>query len=155
MDQQHPTAQLPDHLAATYPFDPAGVLEVGETEGVPWVLAKAPRYGVNGYVCVPEGHPWVEVGASPLGSESIGSGTSRVWGAATFCHGRWFGFDTQHVGDVWSDDFIWDASKREDVHLEMSIGLGELWSSAPKYHSMDSVREMVQAMAQDAADALA
>lgn len=72
------------------------VVAHGEIEGVPWVSAKAPLYGaVNGYVRLPDGHPWLEV------KETWEIQNSIPWGEITYGKGSWIGFDSIHAGQYW------------------------------------------------------
>ena len=52
---------------------------------------------VNGYVKLPEGHPWLEI-------EEDWDIPSNVHGGITFRDNEgWIGFDTNHGWDVWPD----------------------------------------------------
>lgn len=69
----------------------------GVEEGVRWATCNAPMYGaVNGYVLVPEGHPWhgLDYDAEEL--------DVRAPGGLTFGSvDGWIGFDTLHFMDLW------------------------------------------------------
>ncbi|QFP97013.1 hypothetical protein SEA_SUERTE_42 [Gordonia phage Suerte] len=69
-------------------------LASGVENGVRWVTCVAPIYGaVNGYVLLPEGHPWRGLDYDQIDVE--------VHGGLTYGHDGWIGFDTLHAGDVW------------------------------------------------------
>lgn len=73
------------------------VVASGDFEGFPWVAARAPLYGaVNGYVRLPDGHPWLEWLAEGKYVEN-----SVPWGELTFQQGNWVGFDSMHSGQYW------------------------------------------------------
>lgn len=75
------------------------VVASGEIDGIPWVAARAPRYGaVNGYVRVPDNHPWLDV-TDYIDIECIE--TEVPWGGFTYHKGNWFGFDSMHAGQWW------------------------------------------------------
>ena len=66
----------------------------GIEDGVVWVTCEAPLYGaVNGYVRIPESHPW-----HGLDYDDI---DVNVHGGLTYGHGDWVGFDCMHLGDYW------------------------------------------------------
>lgn len=130
----------PWHLK-DYPLDKERVLETGETEhGYIWVTAKAPLYGVNGYVRIPDeikNHPWQE--------EELFDVYGDAWGGETFREGRWHGFDTQHFNDAWDEEYIWAYPKEKYRKMASCYGSREaLW------HTPESVAQMAQAMAEQA-----
>lgn len=68
--------------------------EHGVESGVEWTL----RPGVaedswNGYVRLPDGHPWMGLGEDDIPVD--------VHGGLTYKNGPWIGFDTVHAGDGW------------------------------------------------------
>lgn len=82
----------------------------GEHLGIPWVVAKAPMFGaLNGYVRLPEGHPW-----HGLDYEEI---EVDVHGGVTYHSGGWIGFDTLHFADIWpgSPEFMKESSSPSDI----------------------------------------
>lgn len=69
-------------------------LEHGTEVGIDWATVRAPLYGaVNGYVRIPEGHPWHGLGYDDIDVE--------VHGGLTYANDGWVGFDTLHGGDCW------------------------------------------------------
>ena len=77
----------------------------GYEEGVRWATKTAPMYGaVNGYIQLPEGHPWraheLQLGEGP---------DIDVHGGITYGPDAsgWIGFDTLHAGDVWPGSPSW------------------------------------------------
>lgn len=74
------------------------VLEHGTENGIDWVTCRAPMYGaVNGYVRIPESHPWRDL---IYDDEAV---DVTVNGGLTYSNDEWFGFDTMHAGDLWPD----------------------------------------------------
>jgi|GEM_PF-3048151 len=72
-------------------------IDSGVENGVEWATCQAPLYGaVNGYVRVPEGHPWSGMAYSDINVEVHGGLTYE--GAD-----GWIGFDTLHSGDYWPE----------------------------------------------------
>ena len=77
-------------------LSPAGMtpLDGGIEEGVVWATVEAPIYGaVNGYVKLPEGHPWAGLCTLVLDVD--------VNGGITYDMDGWIGFNTLHSGDYW------------------------------------------------------
>jgi hypothetical protein len=96
-------------------FSPTQVVASGVEDGVEWITYPAPIYGaINGYVRLPEDHPW-----RGLDYDHI---DVAVNGGLTFHSGDWIGFDTLHAGDYWpgnpygphSGDVHWTASMVAD-----------------------------------------
>lgn len=88
-------------------------VESGTEDGIEWATVNAPLYGaVNGYVKLPEGHPWREL------ELQMGEGEVDVHGGITYGPDPdgWCGFDTLHYQDNWPgspnrdfDGIDWDA----------------------------------------------
>jgi hypothetical protein len=91
----------------------------GVIDNIPWVSARAPRYGaVNGYVRLPGGHPWLEV----ENGYEIQNGIP--WGEITYMEGNWIGFDSLHAGQYWPSDDRYNRRWDGDTLMteEMVIG---------------------------------
>lgn len=75
------------------------VVKHGVLEGIPWAVCRAPRPGVNGYIRLPEGHPWAVSTWVEMWSLDI-----ECPGGITYMPDKdnWIGFDTLHYGDYWS-----------------------------------------------------
>lgn len=72
------------------------VIDRGVVDGIVWVTCKAPMWGaVNGYVRVPDDHPWHGL---HYDDEAV---DVQVNGGLTFANADWIGFDTLHAGDWW------------------------------------------------------
>lgn len=69
----------------------------GWRNGIEWCIVRAPLYGaVNGYVKIPEDHPWY--------GKSYDEIDADVHGGLTYgSQDGWIGFDTLHSGDYWPD----------------------------------------------------
>ncbi|SLF32685.1 Uncharacterised protein [Mycobacteroides abscessus subsp. bolletii] len=105
-------------------------IETGQVDGIEWATVEAPLYGaVNGYVRVPEGHPWFGLDYEAIDVEVHGGLTYGAVGIA----GHWIGFDTLHGGDIWPGnpgyqprapfDVNWDADMvaRETKKLAAAV----------------------------------
>ncbi|WP_293817654.1 hypothetical protein [uncultured Corynebacterium sp.] len=99
-------------------------------------------YSINGYVTLPEGHPWLEYGylvANPAVDVD-------VHGEITYHEGRTIGFDTAHFGDAWHPEA---PGTKRTLELEGGprwIPKGRLWSES-------MVREETIRLARQAAQA--
>jgi hypothetical protein len=94
------------------------VLANGEHEGFPWVAARAPLYGaVNGYVRLPDNHPWLHT------EEYIEN--SIPWGELTYNRGNWIGFDSLHSGQHWPEQTYGPFDGDTIMTEEMVIGWAE------------------------------
>lgn len=70
------------------------VADEGVEDGIEWATANAPLYGaINGYVKVPEDHPWHGLDYDDIDVE--------INGGLTYARDGWIGFDTLHSGDYW------------------------------------------------------
>ncbi|MEX3609754.1 hypothetical protein VVR12_01740 [Rothia sp. LK2588] len=102
----------PWHLK-DYPLNKDDVLETGEINGYIWVTAKAPFYGINGYIRIPDAHtnhPWQEEGDYICDQDSFDDDAECwEWGEETFHDGRWHGFGTQHFNDAWPAAYVWEG----------------------------------------------
>lgn len=80
------------------PSPKMSVLDRGVEDGIVWVTCKAPLWGaVNGYVRVPDDHPWHGL---DYDNEAV---DVQVSGGLTYANEDWIGFDTLHSGDYWPD----------------------------------------------------
>lgn len=63
-----------------------------------WAVVAAPLYGAyNGYIRLPDGHPWLSI------NDPMFNTPCEVNGGITYKQGNWFGFDTMHSWDVWPE----------------------------------------------------
>ncbi|AAN12761.1 gp121 [Mycobacterium phage Omega] len=70
------------------------VVDHGTEAGIDWATCEAPLYGaINGYVRIPEGHPWHGLNYEEIYVEAPGG--------LTYSENGWIGFDTLHLGDYW------------------------------------------------------
>lgn len=71
------------------------VVDHGVEAGIVWATCNAPLYGaVNGYVQIPDGHPWAGLDYDEIDVE--------VHGGLTYGGSNgWVGFDALHCGDNW------------------------------------------------------
>lgn len=78
------------------------LVDGGVHEGIEWATCKAPVFdAVNGYVRVPEGHPWHGL---DYDSEEI---DVEVNGGLTYGSvDGWIGFDCLHLGDWWPGEGV-------------------------------------------------
>ncbi|UIU47031.1 hypothetical protein [Microcystis phage MinS1] len=69
-------------------------LQQGTEQGIDWAICQAPLYGaINGYVRVPDDHPWAGKGYDDIDVDCPGG--------LTYARGGWIGFDTLHQDDLW------------------------------------------------------
>jgi hypothetical protein len=95
------------------------VVDAGEINGIHWVSAKAPLFGaVNGYVRLPDNHPWLAVENGYEIENSI------PWGEITYMKGNWIGFDSLHSGQYWPSEDRYNTRFDGDTPMtaEMVIG---------------------------------
>lgn len=88
------------------PIQEERIVETGEHHGYQWVIAKAPLYGLNGYIRLPEtqpNHPWET-------KEDLCDTEGYLWGEVTFNHGRWYGFDNMHSWNHWQEEYVWEKT---------------------------------------------
>lgn len=86
------------------------LVDGGVEDGIRWATCEAPLYNaVNGYVKIPEDHPWHGKDYDDIDVE--------VHGGLTFASYGWIGFDCLHCGDYWpgqrrfrESDTEWDAA---------------------------------------------
>ena len=79
------------------------VVDHGIVDGIRWATCKAPLYdAVNGYVQIPDDHPWRGISHSSWDNESVLDDLDMP-GGLTYGPNKdgWIGFDTMHVGDYW------------------------------------------------------
>lgn len=70
-------------------------VDAGIHEGIVWLTLRNPVGAVNGYVVLPEGHPWATL-------DLVGAhGIINIHGGVTLQQGSLVGFHTVHYGDVW------------------------------------------------------
>lgn len=126
----------PDHLK-DFPM-PDLAVATGEYEGYIWVTAKAPVYGFNGYVRIPDdelaNHPWAKEEYIYEPDDS-----NLYWSEVTYQSGNWFGFDTLHSFNYWSEEYIWAGDKKAFM---------ETMTMLRDERSITMTPEMVEHMAQ-------
>lgn len=87
----------------------------GELHGLTVRVCRAWE-AVNGYVKLPEGHPWSNKDLFPDDWDI----PADVHGGITYHEGQWIGFDTNHYNDVWLELLDNDFSrnmKRNCTHV--------------------------------------
>lgn len=105
-------------MAAT--FKNKEPIATGTEAGIEWATFEAPVYGaVNGYVRLPEGHPWLAFDLQMYDGPDVDVNGGITYGPTD---DRWIGFDTLHAGDYWPGvpygpfrgDTRWDAAMVAD-----------------------------------------
>lgn len=99
------------------------VVEHGEINGIEWAVTcvtcfDIPTYGYandnvhysqyNGYVLIPEGHPWHGTQAHDFGFDGGPVSYVEVHGGITFNQNNIWGFDTGHYMDGVGEQYRWN-----------------------------------------------
>lgn len=82
------------------------------------------RFSINGYVTLPEGHPWLQHGDLIMNPAV----DVDVHGGITYHEGRTIGFDTMHFGDEWHPEAPATKKILEQENGHSLIPGGRLWS---------------------------
>ena len=81
----------------------------GTHRGVEWYTRESVSYGVNGYMRIPEGHPWRDLTYGEINRRVSESDKERfdggAWELTYHADDGWIGFDTQHAWDFWPDSY--------------------------------------------------
>jgi hypothetical protein len=72
-----------------------GIVDRGVEQGITWITSRMEKGHINGYVYLPEGHPYR--GRRPSSIRSV----SAPHGISYDDDEGWFGFDTNHGNDYW------------------------------------------------------
>ncbi|WP_271437700.1 hypothetical protein [Micrococcus luteus] len=112
-------------VPADFPWPDDDIVDHGIHAGIPWVARRHPADylggQVNGYIKLPEDHPWV------TSMDYIDTGVP--WGEITFHgHNGWVGFDTGHAGQWWPKS---DMPRHEwfgSMETEMTDDLAVAWT---------------------------
>lgn len=114
-------------IPADFPWPHEGIVGHGTHAGIPWVARRVPGgewmgNPVNGYIKIPEGHPW------SLTDDYVDTGVP--WGEITYRSGAsgWIGFDTGHDGQWWPGSEIRRAKWFGGLGMEMSEELVIAWT---------------------------
>ena len=103
------------------------IVAAGFHRGIEWHTHKSHLYGVNGYMQIPEGHPWSDLSYQEIDAEEGVKDEPEVDGGAwelTFKNGAWIGFDTQHAWDSWPDmSFPWRPDGTEPYDTQWTTEL--------------------------------
>ena len=84
------------------------IVASGTHRGVEWYTCKSPFYGVNGYMRIPEWHPWRDLTYREINRLVWVKDEPEFDGGAwelTYKDDAWIGFDTQHAWDFWPDSY--------------------------------------------------
>lgn len=104
-------------------------LETGRVDGINWATVEAPVYdAVNGYVQIPQGHPWFGLDYDDIDVEVHGGLTYGKVDAA----GHWIGFDTLHCGDIWPGNPGYQPRAPFDINWTPAMVAAETKSLAKK-----------------------
>lgn len=117
------------NIPADFPLR-SEVVASGNHEGFPWVAARAPLYGaVNGYVRLPDGHPWLEV------ENGYDIENNIPWGEITYQQGNWIGFDSLHSGQHWPSDDLYNRRFDHDTVMTEAMVIGWAEQLAQEAHA--------------------
>lgn len=92
-------------------------------------------FSINGYLQLPEGHPWLDYDGSLENRPDI-----DVHGGITYHAGRVIGFDTNHIGDAWHPQS--DAMKRNPFYAGISLQ-GRVWKEPEVIEETKRLAEQV------------
>lgn len=106
-----------------------------------WVAADAPLYGaVNGYVRLPDGHPWLAVEYGYQIPNDV------PWGEITYSKGNWIGFDSMHSGQYWPGQsygpFEGDTHMDAEMVIEWTKQLLDEAMAAYSVPKLETLREV-------------
>lgn len=104
------------------------VIRRGDENGYMWAVARAHNgHSSNGYVRLPDGHPWLMT-RKEWDIETVGHSKH---GGITYRQGNWIGFDTDHYNHVWAD---------ENGHYpDSAYGMNAMFMPAPMIHMTDDL----------------
>ncbi|MBF0809400.1 hypothetical protein E4U03_12415 [Rothia nasimurium] len=127
---------------ADCPFGPQEIVETGKHLDYQWVIAKAPRYGLNGYIRIPDHqqcHPWQET------TDYIFDTEFHPWGEVTYQQGNWYGFDNHHSWNHWDEEYVWNKSP-SSIESAKNAYDGE----PKRWDNLDTTRQQVRHMIEQA-----
>lgn len=103
-----------------------GKLERLNHAGIECLVAMGP-FSINGYIELPEGHPWLVEGDVEGDVSSLPDEAGDVHGGATFYsfEHRILGFDTNHLTDLPHPESPQYSPKVE--HMSRALGAHTLW----------------------------
>lgn len=100
------------------------------------------RFSINGYLILPDGHPWLEHGDLVMNPAV----DVDVHGGITYHHGRTIGFDTAHFDDAWHPEAPGTKTTLERGDGHIFIPEGRLWTeSMVRVETMHLARQAAQA----------
>lgn len=88
------------------------VVSHGEHGGIPWVTSETLFGASNGYVRLPDGHPWLD--------EAVDVETDVPCGEITYRSGNWIGFDSLHHWQHWPGMPHWWPIGGHEVNMDHS-----------------------------------
>lgn len=120
------------------------IVEFGEHLGYQWVIAKAPTYGLNGYIRIPEhqtNHPWED-------EEQILDTNEHPWGEVTYKRGRWQGFDNCHPWNHWDEEYVWVKTP-----VLLKVARNDYGGEPKRWDTLNTTRQQVRHMIEQAHEA--
>lgn len=100
------------------------------------------RFSINGYVTLPEGHPWLQHGDLIMNPAV----DVDVHGGITYHEGRTIGFDTIHSSDTWHPEAPATKKILEQENGHSMIPGGRVWSrDAVRAETIHLARRAAQA----------
>ena len=114
-------------IPADFPWPDDDIVDHGTHAGIPWVARRVPDSEwagnpVNGYIKVPDGHPWA------LTDDYVDTGVP--WGEITYGPGAsgWIGFDTMHAGQWWPESVLTRSPWCGGMETVMTADLVVAWT---------------------------
>ena len=128
-------------------------VETGTSLGITWAITNGWPLGYNGYVKLPENHPWKKLLEDPQKTayDEISNfvkvnnlGENLVGGSRylTYNNKEWIGFDTSHPKDFWEGTV--EDSTLEIFRFLNSLSESFMYPGDEVYWTRDAVVEMVQ-----------
>ncbi len=132
------------------------MVEQWQHAGVDCGITRAPLVGFNGYVRVPDGHPWRVRFCKGYDDDDGLDAVAEVHGGITYDGdgAGWIGFDTLHMCDTWPlDEVVGHGHLADDMPEMIKRHAREAWTSTTPTWSLARLRNEVNQLAEQVAAA--